>query len=143
MVYPPYISYDERAAYERRYRSGNHSRHSSSSSSISTSSDTSVSYNHNSVAPPRYSYTDYASVDQKPLPLLPASRCNRSESGGERRVTFVVQKPLPPLPLKMRQDGGVRDYASQGRSRSSSSASEKSAMGECAWWTREFFGKPS
>ncbi|KAL2064395.1 hypothetical protein VTL71DRAFT_4889 [Oculimacula yallundae] len=147
MPYPSYISYDEKAAYERRYRSSNniHGRQSSTSSTSSTlsntSSSSSTSYRYESDLPPRYSYNYFTAASPKPLPALPASRSSRKQSEGERKVSFATQKPLPPLPLRFGQVDERENGSSQSRSRSGSGASAKSA-GECAWWTKEYEGKP-
>lgn len=76
-------SYDEKAAYEQRY----HSRHNRSSYSSSNSSH----HDDEKGTPPRYSYVFYNTIEEKPLPALPI------EEDKERKVRFMVEKPLPEL----------------------------------------------
>jgi hypothetical protein len=96
--------YDEKAAYERR-RSRNSSRESYDSKASTTSSE-------KDTPPPPYAYTFYNKVSDKPLPPLPRGR--------ERRVRFLMDKPLPAKPLPaLPQDQQKRS---------------SSCEGEYAWW---------
>lgn len=52
-------------------------------------------------------------------------------------MRFVLEKPLPPLPIGEEECHGEGREREE-RRRPSSSAGERSArMGECAWWTKE------
>lgn len=84
-------TYDEKAAYEQRYHSQQSKHTSYSSSNSSSSSCDNAKCDDCNTNPPAYTYTFYNTIEGKPLPPLP-------ENGdGDRRVRFMVEKPLPPL----------------------------------------------
>jgi hypothetical protein len=82
-------TYDEKAAYEQRYHSGR--KHTSYSSSNSSSSFDNEKWDYCNPNPPAYTYPFYNTSEEKPLPPLPGN------GYGNRRVRFMVEKPLPPL----------------------------------------------
>jgi hypothetical protein len=89
-------AYDEKLAYQQRYRSQRsirqHTRQSPSTTSTSSNSSLDCE-KYDEINPPPYTRVFYNTMSDKPLPPLP-----QSEQGKERRVRFAIEKPLPPLP---------------------------------------------
>ncbi len=56
--------------------------------------------------PPAYASIFYNSINEKPLPRVPAS--------SERRVRFAVEKPLPPLPSESGDEDGKERRRARG-----------------------------